>query len=523
LYFKTHFIFCNNFHVMKFFTTSVIRQLDQYTIEKEPINSIDLMERAADALYWKFIQEYPYQPPVCIIAGQGNNGGDALALARMLLYTGYPVSVRLIRSGSSLSPDCETNRQRLSEAFPHALIELQEKFIAPDISDETVIIDGLFGSGLSRPLTGIFADAVAWINKSNRTVVAIDIPSGLHGEENKMTENSVIVKAHLTLSLQFTKLAFLFAENVTYVGNWDVLDIGIHPEAIHQTSSNLFYLEEKDILPLLKTRSVFSHKGTFGHALIVAGSEGMAGASVLSTKAALRSGAGLVTVHGPASNRVIVQTTIPEAIFQSDISGSLISNLGLSKTYNAVALGPGIGTHAETAEMLHNFLKEADTPCILDADALNLIARQKELLELIPKNSLLTPHPKEFERLFGVSNSSYERMMKALQASQTYGLIIILKGAHTLIATPDGNLCFNSTGNSGMATAGSGDVLTGILAGLLAQGYLPEDAAKTGVYLHGLAGDLALAHESKESLIASDIISNLGEAFKSLQKMALVS
>jgi NAD(P)H-hydrate epimerase len=500
---------------MKFFSTSQIRELDQYTIEHEPIASSDLMERAAQALSFEFIEQFPNAKNVCVLAGQGNNGGDALALARMLLKSGYEVSVILIHI-NSLSADCETNRQRLTSKFPNSLKELTNRFIVPQISTDTIIVDGLFGSGLSRPITGIFADAVEWINKTKNIVVAIDIPSGLQGEENKLTNESIIVKANFTYSLQFPKLAYMFVENAPYVGNWTVLDIGIHPEAIKQAPSNLFYLEQKDIKSLLKNRSKFSHKGTFGHALLVVGSKGMAGASVLSSKAALRSGAGLVTVHGPESNRIIVQTAVPEVIFQSDSHSDFITEVVDIDKLDAIAIGSGIGTQPKTAQMLRNLLLKMTKPCILDADALNIIGQENELLEIIPENSILTPHPKEFERIFGDSNSSYDRMIKAQEAAMRYKLIIVLKGAHTLVAMPDATLHFNSTGNSGMATAGSGDVLTGILAGLLAQGYSPENAAKIGVYIHGLAGDLALKNESKESLIAGDIIENMGNAFKSL-------
>lgn len=501
---------------MKFFTTAQIRQLDQYTIEHEPITSIDLMERAANVLLRYMLRYFPKSVPVHIFAGPGNNGGDALALTRMLLHAGFPVSVTLIHPGT-LSPDCETNRNRLISGFPSALTELNTDFIAPEVTNEAIIVDGLFGSGLSRPLTGIFAQAVQWINQSGCKVLSIDIPSGLSGEENKMTDKAVIVKATLTLSLQFPKLSFLLSENAQFVGKFEVLDIGIHPEAIKNTPGNLFYLEDRDIKPLLKKRSKFSHKGTYGHVLIVAGSRGMAGASVLSSKAALRTGAGLVTVHGPAGNRIVVQTAIPEVIFNSDSSDNTISHVDSLEIFNAIAIGPGIGTHVETADMLRSFLIKSDSPCVIDADALNIISSQKDLLQHIPKNSIITPHPKEFERLFGVCNSSYERIMKAQQASKIYGIIIILKGAHTLVTLPSGNLYFNTTGNPGMATAGAGDVLTGILVSLLAQGYIPEEAAKAGVFLHGRAGDLALSHESKESLIAGDIISCIGAAFRSMR------
>ena len=505
---------------MKFFTTTQMRQLDEYTIEHEPIASIDLMERAANALYSAFTASFPSNVPVCVLAGPGNNGGDALALARLLLKSQYRVSVYLIHTGL-LSPDCETNKKQLQSVHPSSIRESTDEFIAPAITEDTIIIDGLFGSGLSRPLSGIFEQAVAWINQTKRLIVSIDIPSGLSGEENKLTDKSVIVKATVTLSLQFPKLAFFHAEYEAFVGKLKILEIGILPEAIEITPSNLFYLEEKDIAPLLKNRSKFSHKGTFGHALIVAGSKGMAGASVLSSLAALRSGAGLVTVHGPAANRIIVQTSIPEVIFKSDTSDEIISHIDTPEKYSAIAIGSGIGTHAVTSGMLHEFLVKTNNPCVIDADALNIISQQKELLQHIPKNSILTPHPKEFERLFGECSSAYERMMKTQKASKIYWIIIILKGANTLIAIPNGNLYFNSTGNSGMATAGTGDVLTGIIAGLLAQGYSPKESALMGVFLHGRAGDMALQTESKESLMASDLITCLGEAFQSIRTNCL--
>lgn len=503
---------------MKFFSTPQIRELDKFTIENEPIASIDLMERAADALYEKYLSTFSYLKPVCILAGPGNNGGDALALARMLLLTSLNVKVVLLHMGK-ISDDCETNRLRLLEKFPGSLSELNNEFIAPEITHDTIIIDGLFGSGLARPLSGIFANAVKWINDSGCEVLSIDIPSGLQGEMplTPKGEQDIIVKANYTFSLQFPKLAFFLPENEEFVGSWEVLDIGIHQQAIAETETYFETIEKEDIHPILKKRSKFSHKGTFGHALIIAGSKGMAGASVLSAKAALRSGAGLVTVHGPECNRTIIQTAIPEAIFQSDSSNDFISEVSDIENYNAIAIGPGIGMAKETANMLEYLIKRLEKPCILDADALNIIGQHNHLLQLIPKNSILTPHPKEFERLFGPSNSSYERMLKAQKMAQQLQIIIILKGAHTLIATPDGKLFFNTTGNSGMATAGSGDVLAGILAALLAQGYSPEETAKLGVFIHGYAGDLALKTQSGESMIAGDLICHLGETFKAIK------
>ena len=496
---------------MKFFSTSQIRELDKFTIENEPIASIDLMERAAVAFTNKYIELFKSDNPVCILSGPGNNGGDALAVARLLLQRGYHVSAILLSSGT-LSADCKANYRRMEIQFPRSVSELTKKFIDPEISNDTVIIDGIFGSGLSRPAEGIFSDAINWINSTGRKIVSIDIPSGLHGEVNP--DLSVpIVKANYTFSLQFPKLAFLFHENDTFVGQFFTLDINLHPIAIASTASNFYFQQHCDIAQLIKPRPDFSHKGTFGHALIIAGSKGMAGASVLAGKAALRSGTGLVSIHGPASNRIIVQSSVPELIFYSDKSEDHITEIKLVDKYAAVAIGPGIGQSDETTAFLNETLGKLDSPCVLDADALNLIGQNKEMLALIPKNSILTPHPKEFERLFGTSKNSYERMLKAQEMAQKYHLIIILKGRYTLIATPDGKLTFNSSGNSGMATAGTGDILTGLLVSFLAQSYSPENAAKAGVFIHGLAGDMSIGSQSKESLIAGDIIDHLGKAF----------
>ncbi len=501
---------------MKFFNTSQIKELDQYTIDQEPIASIDLMERAGTAICKTILNKIELDQPVYIFAGPGNNGGDALVLARLLLHAKLNVRVFLLHSGK-LSADCEKNRQRLVEEFPGSITILINEFIAPEVSHDCILIDGLFGSGLTRPITGFFADAVNWINSCGCKVLAIDIPSGLQGEENSGL-NAPIVKATYTFSLQFPKLAFLLPENEKFVGQWEVLDIGILSKAISETESNFTLLETSDIQSILKNRPKFSHKGTFGHALIIAGSYGMAGASILSGKAALRTGAGLVTVHSCSANRVIIQTSVPEIIFQPDQFDNFISDVNVLEIYNAVAVGPGIGTKSETSGMLRKLLGQLNKPCVLDADALNIISFEKDLLKLIPKNSLLTPHPKEFERLFGKCNSSFERMIKAKKTAQDYDLIIILKGAYTLIALPNGQLIFNSTGNAGMATAGSGDVLTGILAGLLAQGYEAAQAAQLGVFIHGKAADFALIEQSEESMIARDIIDSLGKAFKSVGK-----
>jgi len=468
------------------------------------------MDRAANALYWRFIANFTYKQPVCVIAGPGNNGGDALALASMLLFSGFIVNVYQVHTGS-LSTDCKEYKKRLIDSFPDSYTELHHEFIAPEVTHDTIIVDGLFGSGLSRPLTGIYAQTVEWMNQSACKIFSIDIPSGLLGEVDHL-KNGPTVKAYLTICLQFPKLSFFYPENELFIGKWQIDDIGILKEAIQKFETKYFYLEQSDVEKYVKQRSKFSHKGNFGHALIVAGSRGMAGASVLAGKAAMRTGAGLVTVYGPEDNRSIVQTALPEAIFQTENAIGLVP----VESFDAVALGPGIGMSNYSVELIKNILKKMNQPCVVDADALNIIAAH-HLIEFLPPKSIITPHPKEFERLFGTSGSTYERLLKAQQIAQQRDIYIILKGAHTAIITPEAEMFFNSTGNPGMATAGSGDVLTGVLAGLLAQGYAPAEAAKLGVFIHGKAGDFALDSESEESMLAGDIISKFGKVFKLLK------
>ncbi|HOV83745.1 MAG TPA: NAD(P)H-hydrate dehydratase [Paludibacteraceae bacterium] len=503
---------------MKIFPTSLIRELDEYTIQHEPIVSIDLMERAACSLCNKILEYFRFSS-FCVLAGPGNNGGDALALSRMLLEKNYSVKVFLLHTGN-LSADCQQNKERLIKKFPDCLQEITSLFSPPDVSENTIIIDGLFGSGLSRPLSGIYAKAVQWINASGKTVIAIDIPSGLAGEENRDLSKP-IVRANYTFSFQFPKLSFFFPENEPFVGKWEILDIGIHPDGIVQTETNYYFLEKSEIKNLLHERKKFSHKGTYGHLLIIAGSKGMAGAAVLASKAALRSGVGLVTMHGPACNRIILQTKVPEALFESDKNENWITQISDLKKFNSLVIGPGIGLQQEVIDFVKDFIVHVNKPCVFDADVLNIISINKknnELLLFIPYKSILTPHPKEFERLFGRDENSFDRMLKIQRLTKELKIIIVLKGAYTIIGMPDGNIFFNSTGNNGMATGGTGDVLTGIIGSLLAQNYTSEEAAIIGVYLHGLAGDLALADQSPESLIAGDVVESIGKAFQAIRE-----
>ena len=499
---------------MKIFASSDIKKLDAYTTEHEPISSIDLMERAAQVLTTAITKRWNQTTPFTIFAGPGNNGGDALAVARIMAEKGYTIEVFLFNPKGELSADCQENKELVEQMDEVKFTEVSTQFAPPTLTEEHVVIDGLFGSGLNKPLSGGFAAVVKYINASAAKVVSIDMPSGLMGEENTFNIRTNIVRANLTLSLQLPKLSFLFAENAEFVGEWRLLDIQLSPEGIEEMETNYELLEVEDIQVLIKPRPQFAHKGTFGHGLLVAGSYGMAGASILAARACLRSGIGLLSIHAPQSNVAILQTTVPEAIVEVDASETEFACPTDTDDYQAIGIGPGLGKSEETETALLELLNSCQTPIVLDADALNMLANHRHALTNLPKGSILTPHPRELERLVGKCQDSYERLTKACELAKTAKVHIILKGAYTAIVTPSGKCYFNPTGNPGMATAGSGDVLTGILLALLAQGYGAEDAAKIGTYVHGLAGDSAQKKVGDISLTASDIVEHLPVAWR---------
>lgn len=502
---------------MKIFTSAQIHELDKYTIEHEPISSLDLMERAAKVLSHAFEEEWSNRTPVTVFAGPGNNGGDALAVSRMLADDGYQVTTYLFNIHNHLSDDCKINKQRLIDQKKANFTEITLNFDPPVLNAGTVVIDGLFGSGLNKPLAGGFASLVKYINQSSSKVVSIDIPSGLMCEDNTYNVRANIVRADLTLTLQQRKLAMLFADNQEYIGRLKVLDIRLSQEYIKVTDTQFKILEEREIITKLLPRNDFAHKGSVGSALLIAGSYGMSGASILSTKACLRAGAGKVTVHTPKRNYDIMQISVPEAILQMDHEETYFSQPVDTEDFDAVGIGPGLGQQENSAIALIAQIRRAQCPIVIDADALNIIANHRTWMQQLPKGIIMTPHPKEFDRLAGnPCNGCYDRLMKARELAEHLQAYIILKGHFSALCMPDGHIEFNPTGNSGMATAGSGDVLTGIITGLLARGYHQDDACRLGMYLHGLAGDLAAREVGKESLIASDIIKFMPAAFKRL-------
>ncbi len=499
---------------MKIFTSNITREADNYTIKNEPISSVNLMERAAKKAADKILELYSDKINFIIFAGPGNNGGDGLVIARLLSEKGYNVILCFINFTDKVSSDFNTNFKRLKKIRDISIITIHSISDFPVIKSNALIIDAVFGSGLSRNLSGLPKDVTEKINKLPNDVVAIDIPSGLFGENNP-NEERVVIKANHTLTFQYPSLSFMFPKNEQFVGKFHILDIGIHKDFIEQTDTPYHYVLKSDIK--LQKRKKFSHKGNYGHGLLAAGSYGKAGAQILAAKAAHRTGIGLLSAIVPIKNYQILQVTSPETMLYIDKTEKYISTFPELGTFNAAAIGPATGFSNETKKMLLKLIKTYKKPVIFDADAITVLSENKDWLKYVPENSIFTPHLKEFERLCGKSETGFERLQMQIEFSVKYKVFIVLKGAHTAISTPEGDIYFNSTGNPGMATGGSGDVLTGIILSLLSQNYSPLNAAIFGVYIHGLAGDLAAKKKGEDSLIASDIIDFLPEAIKSIK------
>lgn len=493
---------------MKIFTAQQVRDWDAYTIDHEPVSSLELMERAAMACFNWLTANFTASRIYTVFCGTGNNGGDGLAIARLLLRAGHTVGIYILE-GAKRTADFTTNLERLPSQ-PGLVRFIRERDI-PAIPPGAVAIDALFGSGLSRPLEGLAADLIDHINDTGKTIVSIDLPSGLFADKPSMGNH--IVRATHTLAFQAPKLAFLMAGNNKFMGTVHLLDIGLNNDFYSDESTALFTIGEPEIRSVYKRRDQFSHKYDFGHALLYAGSKDMMGAAILCAKACLRSGAGLLTVVTEDLTQGIMQTAFPEAITTTSDNYA-----ELWKKKSAIGVGPGISPSEEQARLLKKIIVEYTGPLVIDATALQLLAHDPAMLESRVGKTVLTPHSGEFERIFGKCRDDFERTSTALERASALNCHIVLKGHHTLVACPDGTGFFNTTGNAGMATAGSGDVLTGMLTGLLAQGYSSREACMLAVYLHGVAGDIAARENSQEAMIASDIIAALGAAFRQIDQ-----
>ena len=499
-----------------------IKEVDAYTIQQREIKSIDLMEeaasRATDYISCHFTNK---NRPIVVFAGPGNNGGDGLVIARLLSLAYYQnIQVFLFNTNNSLSEDCKANAERLKGECPEvSFTEIQQQFEAPEISKDTIIVDALFGTGLNKPLGGGYAALVKFINASQAYVISIDMPSGFMCEDNTYNSPSAIVRADLTLTLGLPKLALILPDNQLYAGKVVVVDFHLCYDKLDEMSIPYQIPTAHDIARLLKKRPAFGHKGTFGNALLIAGKYGMAGAAMLAAKACLRSGVGKVVAHVPTLNNDIMQTALPEVVLHHDESERLFTTPVKTNDFDALAIGPGLGTDKRTALAFIEQTSHTDIPMVIDADGINILGSHKGWISQIPTNTIFTPHAKEMQRL-GICNAdSYSILLEAINMAKQHHFYICLKGHFTAICTPDGEVFFNHSGNSGMATAGSGDVLTGIILALLAQKYSEKEACLLGVYLHGLAGDLAANELGEHAVTASDIIHFLPQAFKRMNEL----
>lgn len=505
---------------MKILTAPQIREADAFTIKHAPISSLQLMEKAALACTDWLVKHQIVQYPVCIFCGMGNNGGDGLAITRLLRNLGCDAHAYIVYHSQQASADHLANLAALEEHYPDSIHAIHAPEDFPFFPAETVLIDAMLGTGISRPAEGLIAAIIDHINKlyEQHTIIAVDIPSGLYTDASSADQPAV--QAHHTLSFEFYKLAFLLPENAVRIGEVHILPIRLHPEYIYNTVTRYEITDEAQIRGIYKPRKSFSHKGTFGHALLIAGSHGKMGAAVLSANACLRTGVGLLSCHVPKCGYEIIQISTPSAMCftdeQYDHSSSFFNHD--PEKFKTIGIGPGIGTAAGTSWALSKLLDHYHKPMVFDADALNILAASPATFAKVPPYSILTPHPKEFERLFGKTDNDVARMDLLQEKAVEKQVHILLKGRYTAMANPDGSLYFNATGNPGMATGGSGDVLTGILTSLLAQGYTPKDAMLLGVYIHGMAGDLAAGSLSQEAMTAEDITAFLGQAFLFLCK-----
>ena len=500
---------------MKILSAAQIRALDQYTIEQEPIPSIDLMERASLTFVDWFVHKFSDDTvPVSIFCGPGNNGGDGLAVARLLYRRFYTVKVFFCKIGNNTSADFNINFERLPARSGMEIITIEKQDPLPELGADHILIDAIFGTGINRPVSGYWGQLLDHINALDHTVVAIDMPSGLVADA---PTKGTCIQADHTFSFEMPKLAFMFPENHLWVGQWQFGSIGLNRDFIDRPDCSNVYVDKDLIKPLLKKQARYDHKGTYGHALLIAGSRGKVGAAILAAKACLRSGAGLVTLHSPDCAYEILQISVPEAMISLDTNTHYFSSPPPIDKYAAIGIGCGLDIQEDSQQALKRLLDIGREAMVIDADGLNILGLHQEWLAAVPEGSILTPHPKEFERLFGPTDNNFERNELQRKKAVELGIYIILKGAHTCIAAPDGTCYFNSTGNPGLATAGSGDVLTGILTALLAQGYSSLETCLLGVYLHGLAGDIGVQDIAPQSFIASDIVQYLGKAFNSIK------
>jgi hydroxyethylthiazole kinase-like uncharacterized protein yjeF len=497
---------------MKIFSTAQLYEADKITAEKQEISFNELMERAGTQIFNWFHERLQVAPvPIHVFCGIGNNGGDGLVVARLLIENGYNVKTYIVNYSDKRSKDFLVNYDRIKNVTKEwpLLMTAEEDF--PEMTPDDIILDAMFGIGCNRAPKGWVKKLIHYINAQPCFKLSIDVPSGLCANEPLEDPEAVILANH-TLTFQAPKLAFFLPETGRFPGYFDVLDIGLDKEFLASSLGVATIVSKLDAQKMYKQRDKYSHKGTYGHSLIVAGSYGAMGAAILSTKAAFRIGAGKVTAFVPECGYQIMQSTIPEAMVITDNEDDMITAIQYDFEPTSIAVGMGIGTEKETVTALKALFKNTNTPIVIDADAINCISENKELLKLVPKNAILTPHLGELERLVGKWKNDYDKLERVKSFSKKHDVIVVIKGANTITVLGD-QLYINTSGNPGMATAGSGDVLSGAIAGLLSQGYDPLIASVFGVYLHGSAGNIVSQAISYEGTMAGDIAAALGEAY----------
>ena len=498
---------------MKILTAAQIREIDSKTIACENISSLELMERASKAFFDWFTANFTDKNlSVSVFSGTGNNGGDGLVVARMLHKSGYKVNVFIVEYSKRYSEDCAYNVLR-AETENISIKKIGSIADIPSLFDWDVIIDAIFGTGINREITGIARKVIEYINKSKKRVISIDLPSGLSIER----KTHFAVHASDTVTMQIPKLALYLPDNKNYTGEIHQVNIGLNEEAIADAETCSYFVTKQDIKALLKPLGKFAHKGTQGHSLIIGGSIGKMGAVCLASKAALKTGCGLVTAFVPKCGIAVLQSAFPEGMVIGDRNNTHISEIDFSIHPDAVGVGVGMGQNDITRQAFHDFLQKNTCPLVIDADALNILSQNPDWLRLLPPKSVLTPHSKELSRLIGEWCEDYNKIEKTRVFAKKHQLIVVLKGAYSMIIDSE-HLFVNSSGTPALATAGSGDVLTGIITGLIAQGYEPIDAAKLGVYLHGLTANLTADSINPRSFTASDIIENIGSAYFEIEK-----
>ncbi|MBR9758203.1 MAG: NAD(P)H-hydrate dehydratase [Algicola sp.] len=500
---------------MKILSREQIYKGDKLTAERQNISSTDLMERAGMQIFnWLHLRMQGAQVPVHVFCGIGNNGGDGLVIARHLTTHGYHVKTYVVNYSDKRSKDFLINYERIKQTTKDWPVLLDAESELPAIAKEDIIIDAVFGIGLNRPAANWVKTLFQHFRASKAFTLAVDIPSGLYTDKVPEDEQGVVWAGH-TLSFQSPKLIFFLPDTAKYTAQWEVLDIGIDLEYLYHLNTQANLIGKHEVLTWYKPREKFSHKGSFGHALIVGGSYGKIGAVSLASHAALTSGAGLVTAYVPKCGYIPLQTALPEVMVITDDKEEYLSNIIFNITPTVIGLGMGMGVHETSIKALEAFLQQNNTPLVIDADAINILAAQQDLLALLPEQTILTPHPKELERLVGPWQDDFDKLKKVSELSKKYNLIVVVKGANTITVYHE-NYYVNSTGNPGLATAGTGDVLTGVITGIMAQGYDPLISAIFGIYLHGKSADLQVEDYAYQSMVASHIIEGLGAAYLDL-------